>query len=46
MPEPVARMSISEPFSQDTCGHMLQEMLDLGLGICVAVITKEFGSRG
>lgn len=34
MPEPVARMAISEPFSQDTCGHMLQGMLDLGPGMC------------
>lgn len=46
MPDPVYRMTIHEPFSQDPCGHMLQELLDLGPGMCVAVVTKELGSRG
>lgn len=46
MPGPVARVAIPEPFSQDRCGHVLQELLALGPGICVAVVTKELGSRG
>lgn len=46
MPEPVGRMTIPEPFSQDPCDHMLQELLGLGPGMCVAVVTKELGSGG
>lgn len=42
--QPVARITISEPFSQGTRGHMLQELLDLGPGMCVAFVTKELGS--